>query len=242
MRQARGSLGAGLRLLAVVLSVVAGLCAAFVEAEAKTGDSTPGSVLARAKQLEADKSFQEAIEAYRDYLAMQPENDEVRATLAKLLSWQGRYDEAAALYRAVLTRHPMDHDSRIGLARVLAWQKQFDASQEQYRLVLRDVPQQVEAMTGLADVLLWSGHPEQALPYYEQVLAATGDAEVAGRIRSLKADIAAASQPPPSSAEAARLLELARKLETQRRYPEAAIAYREALALRPEDDEVRAKL
>ncbi|MEC4890654.1 MAG: tetratricopeptide repeat protein [Nitrospira sp.] len=237
---------AGFFLLLIALSGLGGPCGVAAGAEARSHPARPRQALERAKQLEAAKQYPEALAAYRAYLEAQPDNDEVRATVAKLLAWQGHYDEAVALYRAVVDRHPLDHDSRIGLARVLAWQKQFAASQEQYELVLRDEPHNGEALTGLADVLLWSGHPDQAVPFYEQALAATGDAEVAARLRSLKTDLASA-QPPPSShvpvqTETARVLELARAFETEGRYPEAAAAYREALAVRSDDDEVRTRL
>ncbi len=237
---------AGLSLLLIPLAVLAGLCGAAAGAEATSHPARPRQALEQAKQLEAAKQYPEALAAYRAYLEAQPDNDEVRATVAKLLSWQGHYDEAVALYREVVDRHPLDHDSRIGLARVLAWQKQFAASQEQYELVLRDEPRNGEALTGLADVLLWSGHPEQAVPYYERALAATGDAEVDARLRSLKTNIAAAQPLPsthaPRQTETARVLELARAFETEGRYPEAASAYREALGHRPDDDEIRARL
>lgn len=248
---------AGLVFFLLTLSLLSGWDGYAIGGEATTGAPPLRRELERANTFEAAKQYAEALAAYRAYLKRQPENDEVRATVAKLLSWQEQYDEAAALYREVLDRHPRDHDSRIGLARVLAWQKQFAASQAQYELVLRDEPQHVAALTGLADVLLWSGHPEQAVPYYERVAEATGDAEVAIRLRGLKADLAMAGQPAPISpipqeaslpvplqdqGRVERYLEQAVRHEAERRYVEAAAAYREALAIRSDDDELRARL
>lgn len=152
------------RLFLVGLSLLAGLYCGADRAEGNSGDVPPRQSLERAHQLEATKQYPEAIAAYRAYLAVNPENDEVRATVAKLLAWQGLYDKAVAEYRDVLSRHPLDHDRRLGLARVLAWQKQFGASQEQYELVLRDEPKRIDALTGLADVWLWRGQSELALP------------------------------------------------------------------------------
>jgi YaiO family outer membrane protein len=244
---------ATLCLFLVGLTLMAGLSCVAGRAEAKSGDVPPRRLLEWAHQLEAAKQHPEAIATYRAYLTVNPENDEVRARIAKLLAWQGLYDEAVAEYRDVLSRHPLDHDIRLGLARALAWQKQFSASKEQYELVLRDEPKRIDALTGLADVLLWSGQLEQALPYYEQVLSATGDAEVAARIRSLQADLAPASTPPPVSVvsspvpdrtqpDVTRLLEEGRQLETEHTYPAAAARYREALVLQPGNDEVLVKL
>lgn len=84
-------------------------------------------------------------------------------------------------------------------------------------------------------------------------MSATGDAEVAARIRSLRADLAAARTPPPASVvsspvpdriqpDVTRLLEEGRQLETEHNYSAAAAGYREALVQQPGNDEVRVKL
>ena len=248
------------RVCLLILSLCAGgLGVPTIGGAATAGDVSPRTVLEQATQLEASKNYQDAIAAYRRYLAQKPEDDDVRATLAKILSWHEQYDEAVGLYRDILTRHPLDHENRIGLARVLSWQKHFAESHEQYERVLRDEPEQAEALAGLADVLLWSGHPDQAVTYYERAFLITGNAEMAARIRSLKADLAAASASSPSpltfpepiqpvqsptsiESEVARLLELGQRREVEQRYPEAAAAYREALAVRPGNDEIRTRL
>lgn len=234
------------RLFLPLLCLAIWLCANPVAAE--TGEPASRTLLERAKQLEAAKQFEEALTIYRAVLARQPENDEVRATVARLVSWQGQYDEALSLYQEVLSRHPLDYENRIGLARVLSWQKKYAEARAQYELVLRDEPQQIEAITGLADVLLWSGHPDQALPHYERALSATNDSSLAARVRALKAGVEAANLPasspvqPPDPRDAARLREEGRRLETEGRYPDAIAVYREALALRQDDDETRTAL
>lgn len=245
----------GLYVSTIALILLTLVCIFVPEVTAAAERSIPRPLLKRARQLEQTKNYQGALDLYRQYLAQDPENDEVRASIAKLLSWQGQYDEAVALYREILTRHPHDSDNRIALARVLSWQKNFVAAQEQYTLVLRDKPHHVDAMSGLADVLLWSGRREQALSYYEQVLAATGDADLAAKIRALKADLVAANQPQPVPApepvqsvqlpdrtEMARLLEEGRYLTAARRYPEAVARYREALTKQPDNDDIRTTL
>ncbi|MDH4186613.1 MAG: tetratricopeptide repeat protein [Nitrospira sp.] len=254
MAQYRGNWDRALHRGLALLLVLAGLFIGAAGMEARADETASAVVLARAKSLEGGGQYAEALDAYRVYLTTAPADDEVRATVARLLSWQGEYDEAVSWYRDVLTRHPLDHDSRIGLARVFAWQQRFIEAQDQYALVLREVPSEVEALAGLADVLLWSGHPEQALSYYERVLAATDNPEVAARIVSVKADLAAADaspaflpeqvRPDPSIGlhEVDRLREHGLQAETAQHYPEAIAAYRAVLTRRPEDDEIRAAL
>ena len=215
-------------------------------------ESSPRQILQQARALEDEKRYEEAIAAYRQYLQAKPDHDEVRASVAKLLSWQGQWDEAAAGYRDLLTRHPLDHDIRAGLAQVLSWQKQYDHARAEYEQVLHDEPDHVEALTGLGNVLLWSGHQEQAIPFYERVVALTGDAEVATRLQALRAAAGSAASPvnPSAAAEAndslashaAQALERGGRLETMRQFADAEAVYREELQRSPANDEVRAAL
>lgn len=216
---------------------------------AGTGRQTPRQILETAQTFEHRHEYPQAIEAYRKYLRLYPENDEVRGTLAKLLAWQGVYDEAISLYRDILTRHPVDLEIRTALARILSWHKQFDEARQVYQEVLREDANQLDARHGLADVLFWNGHGSEALPYYEQVFAATHDPEVATRMEAIKAAPSASAQSSMIEAKknqlpapAAESLVLARRFQAAQRYPEAIAAYREYLALRSDDDEVRTML
>ncbi|MEO7863258.1 MAG: tetratricopeptide repeat protein, partial [Nitrospirales bacterium] len=84
----------------LILSLCAGgLGVSTIGGAATAGDVSPRTVLEQATQLEAAKNYQDAIAAYRRYLAQKPEDDDVRATLAKILSWHEQYDEAVGLYR-----------------------------------------------------------------------------------------------------------------------------------------------
>jgi len=228
---------AGLLLLTLFSTTL--LHASGMTGQANAQEPSPRHLLERAKVLEEQKEYAKALDAYRQYLGVRPDNDEVRATTAKLLSWQGQWDDAVVLYWEVLAHQPLDHDSRAGLARVLSWQKKFDEAQEQYEQILRDEPSHVEALIGIGDVFLWSGRQGQAIPYYESVVTATGDAEVAARLHALKAGLVPV-EPVPAAGTSA--LERGRRLETMRDYVEAADLYREALQRSPGNDELRTAL
>ncbi len=241
-------------LLAGLVLAVGWFSAPATMIAAMAPDSTPRQMLQQARAWEEEQRYEEALAAYRQYLLAKPDHDEVRASVAKLLSWQGQWDEAASGYRDLLTRHPLDHDFRVGLAQVLSWQKQYDQARAEYERVLQDEPDHVEALTGLANVLLWSGHQEEAVPYYERVVAATGDAEVAAQLQALKAASASAalSVRPADTAsphgdeqvasDFPETLERGRRLETMRQYADAVVLYREELQRSPDNDEVRAAL
>ena len=54
-------------------------------------DASPRQILQQAKAMEEEQRYEEAIAAYRQYLTARPDHDDVRATVAKLLSWQGQW-------------------------------------------------------------------------------------------------------------------------------------------------------
>ena len=211
-------------------------------------DASPRQILQQAKAMEEEQRYEEAIAAYRQYLTARPDHDDVRATVAKLLSWQGQWDDAIAIYRELLTRQPLDHDNRVSLARVLSWKKQFAEAREEFERVLHDEPTHAEALAGLGDLLLWNGQREQALPYYERAVAASGDEALEARLRAVKAEIESAtpaSDPPsthssePEPTDGSRALERGRRLETMRQPEDALTVYREGLRASPGHDELR---
>ncbi|MGH8508436.1 MAG: YaiO family outer membrane beta-barrel protein [Gammaproteobacteria bacterium] len=169
------------------------LCIAVVfvsgPALADTTSESPGKLLNQAQRLEAEKNYPKAIILYRRFLELRPENDEVRASLARLLSWQKDYDRAVTLYHEILSRHPADLDVRVALARVKSWQGKLGEAIGIYREVLRQRRDHIEARRGLADSLYWSGAYRQALTEYRQAYRMVPDPEIGQRIASVEAEL-----------------------------------------------------
>ncbi|MCS6897403.1 MAG: YaiO family outer membrane beta-barrel protein, partial [Nitrospira sp.] len=128
----------------------------------------------------------EAEALYREILLQGPENDEVQAALARLLSWQGSYAEAIDLYRSLARRHPEDLDLRTALARVLSWQNSTAEARALYEAVLQEDPRHSDALEGLANLFYWEGQWDKALPYYERAYAVTNNPALAERITLIK--------------------------------------------------------
>ncbi len=142
-----------------------------------------------ARTLELQKRYPESIERYRASLEQQPDDDDTRGALAKLLSWQGQYDEAEQLYRGILTRHPIDHDVRTALARLLSWQRRLPEAEVLYQELLRETPDDGEVRRGLGDVLFWQGQSREALVQYRLAQAVVKDPELGQRIEQLTAEL-----------------------------------------------------
>jgi YaiO family outer membrane protein len=217
--------------------------------QAQAADGTlPRTWLEQAKQLERAQRYDEAITFYRAMLQQDPENDEIRGALARLLSWQRSHAEAADLYREIMRRHPADLDVRTALARVLSRHADRKEAQRLYEQVLRENPRHVEALQGLGDLLFWEQRSGDALPYYEQAYAIGRDFTVAERIASIK-DVLRQSESPspsvipgPTVPERAERIARAQDLEQKGEYGQAISSYREILEDFPDDDDTRGTL
>lgn len=179
-----------IELLFLIISVwftISGATDASSQPLSPSAPASPSTTLLieQAKQLETAERYQEAIAAYRQILVAEPENDDVRASLARLLSWQGSSTEAIELYRAILLRHPDDLDIQTALARVLSWQRSTEEAKALYQAVLSKDPRHVEALEGLGNLFYWEGRLDEALSYYEQAHALSNSPTLAERIASI---------------------------------------------------------
>ncbi len=206
------------------------------------------SMLEQAKQFEQAQRYADAIEIYRNLLQEDSENDEVRAALAKLLSWQGAHAEAVELYREVVHRHPADLDVRTALARVLSWQTERKEAQRLYEGILQENPSHLDALQGLGDLLFWEERAADALPYYERAYAIGHDSKIAERIASITRANPPADDPQPTSPssftpqERAERLAQAQTWERSGAHRQAITAYQQLLTDAPADDETRGSL
>lgn len=209
---------------------------------------SPSPLHEEAKQFESAQRHEEAIATYRTMLRQDPENDEIRAALARLLSWQGSHAEAADLYREIVVRHPVDLDMRTALARVLSWKLDRKEARTLYEGVLQENPRHTEALQGLGDLLYWEDRSAEALPYYERAYDITLDHGIAERIASITRamqqpnDPPAAAAPKPPLAERTDRMAQAQAFEQNSAYKEAITTYQQILATYPADDDIRTHL
>jgi YaiO family outer membrane protein len=205
-------------------------------------------LLEQATQLEQARQYDDAIAIYRRLLEQDPENDEIRAALARLLSWQSSHAEAASLYREIVQRHPVDLDIRTALARVLSWELGRQEAQQLYEGVLQEDPRHADALQGLGDLLFWEGRSADALPLYERAYAIGQDSTIAERIASIKHGIQQAEHPtpaaipqPPGPDRTEQLAQI-QTLERSGAYRQAITAYQQILVDSPTDDDTRGHL
>lgn len=224
------------------------LCTVGYQPVHAADESSSRSLLEQAKQFEQAHQYSDAIAIYRTILQQDLENDDVRAALARLLSWQGSHAESINLYREIAKRHPTDLDVRTALARVLSWQTDRKEAQRLYEGILQEDPRHLDALQGLGELLFWEGHAVDALPYYERAYAIGRDSAIAERIASITR-----ANPPPNNPqptipsgftpqEREERLTQAQAWERSGAYGQAITAYQQILTDAPNDDETRRSL
>lgn len=113
-----------------------------------------------------------AAAAFREGLALDPENPALRTRLATALSMQGDNEAAVAeLERAVATA-PDFPQAHFGLATTLALEGRTDEAIERFRTVLRLQPDHVGAHMGLAEALHEQQRFAESLPHYAAAVEA----------------------------------------------------------------------
>jgi YaiO family outer membrane protein len=234
--------------LLIVLNLLVVFCMVGPQQAQATERPSTSILLEQAKQLEDAQRYDAAMTAYRTMLQQDPENDEVRAALARLLSWQGSHAEAVDLYREIVRRHPIDLDMRTALARVLSWQLDRKEAQQLYEKVLQEDSRHLDALQGLGDLLRWEGRSVDALLYYEQAYAINHDSAIAERIASMKQARHQPEHPSPTSIprqavqHRAEQIAQAQSWERDGAYGQAITVYQQILAESTTDDDIRGSL
>ncbi|MBL7950798.1 MAG: AAA family ATPase [Flavobacteriales bacterium] len=106
----------------------------------------------------------------REALELTPDNDKLRAHLARTLLTAGKAEEAATEFKRVLQNAPHDKQSKLGLARAFAAQQQWSAA----IVILEDLhhqgPPEHEVHLLYSRVLLNEGSFGKAMDIYEELL------------------------------------------------------------------------
>ena len=103
------------RMRALGVSVALAGCRATVAAPPPATYLTRDSLLSEARRAARSGSRDLARELLEQRLSTWPDDDELRAELARVDAWDGRWAASEAGYRRVLARHPDDPEVRAGL-------------------------------------------------------------------------------------------------------------------------------
>lgn len=164
---------------------------------------TLGNVLA------AQNRFEEAVAAYREALALNPQNPMAHNNMGRALFRLGRHAEAAAQLREALRLRQDLVEVHYNLGVLHGAQHQLEEAAACFRETLRLRPDSVEAHSALGNTLGQMGRYDEAIACYRQAL----------RLRPDNIDV---------------LCNLGQYLVKQDGIEEAIACFRRALALRPD--------
>ncbi len=191
-----------LRLVAVVsvlLLLPAGLVAQVAEADAAWNQGRYGAAReAYLRALSEDPASVRAafrlgvlaawngnLDSALSYLARartaDPDDPDVRAMQAQVLTWAGRYPEALVQWDSLIALFPARLDGPVGKARTLAWDGRSVEADSLYGSVLARDPTNAEALDGRAQLAFWDGRTAEAIAGYAQALS-YDPTDVVGRV------------------------------------------------------------
>jgi protein O-mannosyl-transferase len=188
---------------------------------------------------------QEAIEHYKQALALKPDYSDAHLNLGVALLETGRPLDAVEHLKESLRLLPDRADAHYNLGNALGALGQRQQSIEQYEKALALKPDYYKAHNNLGSALVYGGRSREAMEHYQQALKLNPDnAEVyinlgllmaiEGRLKEALEYYQQAVRLNPNSAEAYNNLGLL--MEKQGRLSEAIEHYQKALQLKPDFD------
>jgi tetratricopeptide (TPR) repeat protein len=139
------------------------VCAAVAFAQTDPAEE----ILKRAIALHQQGKIEDAIEAYRSYIAKRPDSVLALANLGAAYARTGRYQEAIAQYRRALKLQPGYVGAQLNLG--LAYYKtgQADAAAAEFEAVHRAAPSELQPVLLLADCRLAMGEHKKVIDLLE---------------------------------------------------------------------------
>ena len=202
-------------------------------------------------ELQAEGRLDEAVEQYRQVLALTPDDALAHSNLGTALAAQGRLDEAVGHYERALALAPGDADAHSNLGNALLSLGRADEGVASLRRALDVDPGSAEAHAALGIALHDSGELDDAIVHLRRaidlgVVAAELHNRLgialgsAGRLDAAAVEFRRALDLEPGHIDAHANLGTA--LQMQGRLDEAVAQFREALRVAPDHPDLQARL
>jgi tetratricopeptide (TPR) repeat protein len=125
----------------------------------------------RAMEWDADPAqWEEAIEAYRRVVGIDPSFAAAWNNLGLLLHRMGRYDEAGVAYRSALEQDPQCREAAYNLGSLQEDRGEVEDAIRFYRRAIAMAPDYADAHFNLAGALARSGRPDEAVEHWRRYL------------------------------------------------------------------------
>jgi thioredoxin-like negative regulator of GroEL len=137
----------------------------------QTEMSDTATRLELAKVLTYGKRYAEAIEAYREVLAAEPDNIEAKIGLSEVLYWSGNTEAAAAILKGV-PEDKLDEKRKLMLADLLIAKRDYEPALKILSAYLEHNQGDLAVRLKMADVQSWMKRYSEAIANYEVILKA----------------------------------------------------------------------
>ena len=215
------------------------------------GDMRAITALNLGTELQAEGRLDEAVEQYRQVLALTPDDALAHSNLGTALAAQGRLDEAVGHYERALALAPGDADAHSNLGNALLSLGRADEGVASLRRALDIDPSSAEAHAALGIALHDGGRLDDAIDHLRRAIdLGAAAAELhnrlgialgsAGRLDEAAAEFRRAVDLEPGHVDAHANLGTA--LQLQGRLDEAIAQFRAALRVAPDHPDLRARL
>jgi tetratricopeptide (TPR) repeat protein len=128
--------------------------------------------VADAAQLADEGRNAEALAAFRQVAARNPNDLDARLWIARLHERMGNLDQAESVYKSVLLEDPTNLEAALGVASALLARNETEDAIELLESVAEREPQNVTALALLGRGYRQAGQAEQAIGYLERAVAA----------------------------------------------------------------------
>ena len=248
------------RVLAILCSLLVGLCACQPKSTAMRKTAVPDASEADyacsyayflwGRHAELLLRFEEALEFYQKALICDEQAEFVSEKIPILLLRLERIDEASLWLREYLAAHPDRTGMRMLYAKVLLRQKKNTEAMHQYQLISDRHPDDPAILLLLAEMYMGVEQPDKARPLLEGVLAQEPVSYPAlilmARLEQMEGeiDLAAATyrRALERSWSAELQMELGEMFVKSERYDEAAAIYEDLVGRDEQDESARVAL
>lgn len=198
-------------------------------------------LLAAGRRWHESGDLPRAEEAYRQLLAIDPANAELRYLLGTVYQGRGKPDEAIDAFQRAAALKPAFAQAHNSLGIALARRGQRERAAECFQAAVRSQPDFAHAHNNLANVLKELGRREEALSAYLQAVRLKSDfAEAHNNLGNLQREMGQFDDAVANCRQALRLKpgladahnNLGAAYAARREWDEAVACYRQALVLR----------
>jgi len=211
------------------------------EHEIMQPDVKPWKILEYARYLTGAKKFSHAVEIYKKYLSMKPNDNKARYELAQQYAWKKRYNDCRRELEVVLSKDPAFTSAWMLLGDINNWQGKQERALAAYQQALKSKPSYEPATKKIRKIISSPGFREKrlkeavaknpegsalndlALYYFENDRVYEADALIQKRLNVAPTD--------------AQAIELSKRIETEKKRisDEIIEVYRSRLTINSKD-------